>query len=156
MNIQDIEKRNRRLKSFFYAKKINAKIIGDIHKPAVIANDDTCLSCFCQNFDLIFTDKPFGGKQLFVIKLTDRIIDDYNYQFNDWYEHAQHRKVYRIIARVNTDGLGNLYLSGFQKNEDAKLSPVFCEHNPKIYFTEQKALDIAHRFSTENITLMVV
>ena len=156
MEIQQIEKRNRRLKAFFEAKGISVKIIGDIHKPAVIANDDTCLSCYVANFNLILTDMPFQGKLLFDIKLTDVISTDRDEAFFEWYSNAVHRKVYKVIARINTDSLGNLYLTGFNSDESNNLVPVFSEANPKIYFTEEKAQDIADRYSTENITLIVI
>lgn len=155
MQVQDIEKRNRRLKKFFESKNIDVKIIGDINKPAVIANNETCLSCYVHNFTLIFTDKPFKGEKLFSVKLTDKISTDLDNYFYEWYENAEHRKMYKIIARLNTDGLGNLYLTGFNKIE-GRLVPVFCEHNPRLYFTEEKAEEISERYSTENIKLLVI
>jgi len=157
MEIQDIKRRNDLLAKYFKSKSLDFKIIGDMNTPAVVdLSMNVCLSCYVHNFYLIFTDKPYDGEELFRVKLSPTIDTSMDNEFRVWYRDFEHRTIYRIIAKLNTSGLGYLFLTGFHKREDGNLNPVFCEVNAKIYFTKEKAEEIALKFSTENIQLVVI
>jgi len=148
-----IEKRNKRLLAFFDDKNIDVKIIGDINKPAVVYEKMyACLSCYVHNFELIFVNKPFEGTELFRIKLTDKIDQECNTLVSDWFYNSTHRELYRIAIL----GFLNLFITGFHKMENGEYMPVFCEVNPKYYFTIEKAEEIASKYSVGDIKLIVI
>jgi hypothetical protein len=154
MNEKDIEKRNDRLKIFFEDKGINVKIIGDINKPAVVYEQNhICLCCYVHNFELIFTDKPVGGNELFRVKLTEKVDNDHNEEIENWFYNIKHKDIYRVA--VDTDEF-SLFLTGFHKTINDEYVPVFCEVNPKYYFTREKAEEVAKKHSGEEIKLIVI
>lgn len=152
---ETIDKRNYRLQKFFLSKGIDVKIVGDKNSPAIIINDEYCLSCYVKNFNLFFQDKPFKGQKLFQVKLTEDIDCTKDSKIRDWLENSEHRKIFKIRADVHNEPT-TLYLSGFNKDEFFELKPVFCEVNPRIYFTYEKALSIVNKYSTENVPLIII
>ena len=153
ISIEEIEKRNNRIISFFKAKQINIKLVGNVNSPAIIYNNDICLSCYVHNFNLILTDKPFNSKKLLTIKLSHIISTDNDKEFINWVENAEHRAVYVIYFLFGNKN--KIYLTGFNKNSENKKYLVFAEQEPKIYFNLENAKTIVDKFSTENIKLLI-
>jgi len=137
MDEKDIEKRNGRLENFFEDKGIKVKIIGDINKPAVVyEQNNICLCCYVHNFELIFTDKPVSGNELFRVKLTEKVDQTYNEEIENWFCNIKHRDLYRVA--IDTD-MFSLFLTGFHRT-----------------LNDEKAEEIAKRYSVEEIKLIVI
>lgn len=154
MDKKDIEKRNSRLADFFEDKGIEVKIIGDFNKPAVVYEpNNICLCCYVHNFELIFTDKPTGGNELFRIKLTEKVDQNHNEEIENWFYNTKHRDLYRIAIDID---MFSLFLTGFHKTINDEHIPVFCEVNPKYYFTKEKAEEVVKQYSGEEIKLIVI
>jgi hypothetical protein len=156
INNNIVYRRNERLKQFFESKGINVSIIGSVDAPAVIINNEFCLSCYVSNFYLHFQNKPYEGQTIFSIKLTKEIDNSKDADLNYWLENAEHRKIYKVQAQIHNEDT-TLYLSGFSKDENTgSLKPVFSEINPRIYFNYEKALDIITQYSNEDILLKII
>jgi uncharacterized HAD superfamily protein len=135
---QTIEKRNARLSAFFEQLGLDVEIIGDMETPAVI-KEQYCLSCYVHNFNLIFTDHYDQGSELYRVKLQKE--QEYETEpIVNWLQTATHRRVFRIKMKEQ-----DLYLVGYNfKNKDNPEDkyPVFGKFAPKIYFTEDYAIDL--------------
>jgi hypothetical protein len=135
---QTIEKRNARLAAFFEQLGLDVEIIGDMETPAVI-KEQFCLSCYVHNFNLIFTDHYDQGNELYRIKLQKE--QEYETEpIVNWLQTATHRRVFRIKMKEH-----EMYLVGYNfKNKDNPEDkyPVFGKFAPKIYFTEDYAIDL--------------
>jgi hypothetical protein len=135
---QTIEKRNKRLASFFEHIGLDVEIIGDMETPAII-KEEYCLSCYVHNFNLVFTSHYDQGKELYRIKLQK----DQEYdaeQVRVWLETAQHRRIYKIKMSDR-----DLFLVGYNfkdKNKPDDKYPVFGKFAPKIYFTDEYAKEL--------------
>jgi hypothetical protein len=154
IDLHNIQKRNKRIIEFFKAKNFKVKLLGNENSPAIIFADDVCLSCYVKNFYLIFMSKPFDGKELFRIKLSHIVSNEFDKQFIDWIENANHRAVYIIYFELNKNN-GYMYIVGFNKNENNETFPVFAKQNPKIYFTLESAKSIIKDFSKDFPNLKV-
>lgn len=134
-----VRKRNRRLNYAFSAMDGQVRIIGDPETPALIYNDTIVISAYVKNFDLIFTDKPKGGNQIAKFKLL------HNFKFErkevlSLIQRAEHRTVYRVQFLKSS-----LFLAGWNftdRDNRTGRYPVFARLNPKVYFSEEKALEI--------------
>lgn len=159
MEEKDIEKRNLLLERFFekiFPNKIKVMAF-DINNPSVIYNDEKRLSCYVHNFELRFNDAPDKGNVIYTIKLendnktkfeSDRILD--------WYKNYEHKHVYRILM---AESKPSVYLSGFNylKREIGEGKyPVFSLHNPRVFFTREKAEEVASPFLKQGYSLIVV
>lgn len=149
MENSDIIRRNELLYKFFnkiFPNKIT--VIGNSNYPAVVYDNDICLSCYPHNFDLRFTDKPEKGKVLFSVKLKEETIYDGN-QLLDWFKNIPHHKMYKIFL-CNSEP--RLFLSGYNFIDrivkEGKY-PVFSIYHPKLYHTSLKAVDIVNTLKSE-------
>jgi hypothetical protein len=135
---QTIEKRNKRLSVFFEQLGLDVEIIGDMETPAVI-KEQYCLSCYVHNFHLIFTDHYDQGKELYRIKLQKE--QEYETEpIINWLKTATHRRIYKIKMKEQ-----ELFLVGYNfrdKDNPEDKYPVFGKYAPKIYFTEDYAVDL--------------
>jgi hypothetical protein len=134
-----VRRRNKRLLAAFSELEDQIRIIGDPQTPAIIFNNELVLSVYVQNFDLHFTDAPVRGKKLRKEKLVDgfRLLRS---EIIDYIKSTEHRKVYKIQFFGS-----ELFLAGwnFKDRERQKGKyPVFARHNPKLYFTKEKAIEI--------------
>jgi hypothetical protein len=154
-----IKRRNDRLINFFknaIPKEIGeVKIIGDENCPAVILNDEYCLSCYVHNFDLRLISKDKDGEILMNIKLKKELIYDKE-SFWNWLFKAEHKKVFRIKISQTPN---ILYLCGWnyldKKNSKGKY-PVFSKFNPKLYFNEKVCEDVAKNLTDEGYLVEIV
>jgi hypothetical protein len=135
---QTIEKRNKRLLTFFQQLGIDVEIIGDMETPAIV-KDEFCLSCYVHNFNLVFTDHFNKGNELYRIKLQkEQEIDEA--MVSNWLETATHRRVFRVKIKSC-----DLYLVGYNfkgETEAEDKYPVFGRYAHKIYFTEDYAQEL--------------
>lgn len=155
----DINRRNERLLKFFQFLGYEVKLHGNNNCPAVIRENKTVLSCYVHNFNLIFTNKPKNGEELFRLKLNadmhENLSDQTTNLLLNWLLNAEHRECYSIKT-FNT----NLRLAGFnffdKENKIGEKYPVFAEHNFKIFFDKSYAEDIVKSFSSPNTLLQVI
>ena len=159
MTPEDKEKRNRLLEVFFekiFPQKIKVLTLDPDH-PSVIYSDEKCLSCYMHNFELRFTDAPDKGTVIYTIKLESNNKTKFELdKILDWFTNYQHKHMYRIMASGTTPPL---YLSGFNYlNREYKEGryPVFSVHNPRVYFTKEKAEEIASPFLKQGYMLSVI
>lgn len=159
---QIIERRNKRLLSFFhhYFDQDRVKIHGDKNKPAIILDDKFVLNCYAHNFDLIFTDKDFKGNSLYTIKLQQKPYQEYlgEKEFFHWIDGYEHRQCYYIQVKGT-----KLRLSGYnfkdknpENKEDGNKYPVFSEFNYKLYFTKEYADEIIKDYSSKTLNLEII
>ncbi len=136
------------------------RIVGDINKPNVIFNFEYALACYCKNFNLNFSDKTDFGTTLFTVKLNN----SYNYQIekiNNWLQNSQHKKLFKVALKISSDQSEQptLFVSGWnyldKENKTGKY-PVFSEFEPKVYFTQEKAKEIARELTENNYQVEVI
>lgn len=151
-----IAKRNKRLERFFNllfeGTDIEFRIIGDKNCPAVIVNEEYCLSCYVHNFDLHFTNMPQNGEIVYSVKLqhNQQMDKEKLYQI---LEETEHRKVYKIEY-----GESGLFLAGYNfldKENCEGRYPVFSRNHPKIYFDKTYAESIVADYEQQDYNLRV-
>jgi hypothetical protein len=126
-----VARRNKRLMNIFNSNNIQIRLIGDPHKPAIIKDECTLLSCYVKNFDLHFTKEPFSDEVVKTIKLKQEP-EITKFELEDIIECCKHRPVFKIHL-INS----GLYLVGYNylNQEDGEgRYPVFAKYKPKIYF----------------------
>lgn len=116
----------------------------------------------CIIFFVNFHDRPFKGNLLFSIKLTgnNEYHEDDLYKINAWLSNTHyHRPVFKIISRCEHCDGDSVYLTGynFEDAEEKKgRYPVFSKKCPKIYFTREKAFEIAEQLKIDGYKVDVV
>jgi len=149
-----VKRRNRRLLSLFKHNGFNVRLIGDPQKPAVIWDEEYCISGYAKNFDFHFTSQPFDGEVILTVKLTESIATT-RVEIEEALETAEHRKVFKVVL----DKTNDLYLVGYNyidPENSVGRYPVFAKHKPKIYFTEDKAVEIADSLSELGYPVKVI
>lgn len=136
------------------------RIVGDINKPNVIIDFEYALACYCQNFNLHFLDKNDFGTTLFSVKLNNSYIYDIS-KINNWLQTAQHKKLFKVALKISSDQSEQptLFVSGWNYiDKENKLGkyPVFSEHEPKVYFSEEKAKEIAKELKQSNYQVEII
>ena len=155
------DKRNRFTSSFFKNALPNHEIrlVSTEKQTTIIVDYEIMLSCYANNTEIVFCDEKTKGKKLFSVGIEDKDYIFNETQFNDWFEKAKHKKVYRVFLETKEPPQPPLFLSGWQfKDKDNKEGkyPVFSEHEPKFYFTEQRAKQIAEELAKENFTVITI
>lgn len=148
--ITDIIRRNYYLEQFFKYNDIHVNLLGDINNPLIVTEDNIVLSCFVSNFNLIFKDNSFEGKELFAIKLKKEAQNTKD-QLEKWVKSAAHRKIYLFTSE---DGL---YYSKYIKLYN-HIFPLFSPAKELAYyvFQRQKAIEIVQKLKKSNIDLSIV
>ncbi|UKJ08805.1 hypothetical protein [Solitalea lacus] len=147
----DIQRRNKRVVDFFTRSGFSIKLLGDPNCPAIIYNDLFCLSCYVKNFDLIFTDKPKAGSEIFRIKLESESRME-RPELMDVLDRAEHRRVFKV--KISN---AELFLSGYNfldKGRPETRYPVFAKHGAKIYFDEEYAKQICYDYNEYNLVVV--
>ncbi|MBT2621257.1 hypothetical protein [Chryseobacterium sp. ISL-6] len=146
----DIARRNFFMKQFFKANDIHISLLGDINNPLVVTGDNIVLSCYVSNFNLIFKDDSFDGREVFTVKLKNEPPLCREKLLN-WIKSANHRKIY-----VFTSDEG-LYYSKFIRVFNGKL-PLFSPAKELAYyvFQRQKAIEIVQTLKKDNIKVSIV
>jgi DNA gyrase/topoisomerase IV subunit A len=146
----DIARRNFLIKQFFNANEIQINLLGDINNPLVVTEDNIVLSCYVSNFNLIFKDDSFEGKEVFTIKLkNDPMLC--REKLLDWIKNANHRKIYIFTSEEG------LYYSKFIRIYNGKL-PLFSPAKELAYyvFQRQKAIEVVQKLKKDKIKLSIV
>ena len=149
-----IKRRNLRIKNFFKLCEISIRLLGDKNSPAMVINDKYVLNCYIHNFELRFTDNPIQGNVIYTVKLTEKPNFDKNKVMsciNDY----EKRPLYKI--KLN-DSKTTIYLSGYNflnKEDGEGRYPVFSAYTPKVYFSEEKAIEISGELSKDGYDLVV-
>ncbi len=154
--------RNAFLKKYFerFFPNNNIRIVGDINKPNVVIDFEYSLACYCKNFDLMFLDKVDQGNVLFTVKLNNSYIYDIS-KINNWLQNSQHKKLFKVALKISSDQSEQptLFVSGWnyldKENKTGKY-PVFSEYEPKVYFTQEKAKEIARELTENNYQVEVI
>jgi hypothetical protein len=150
-----IERRNKRLDSFFKSLSIEYKIIGDENNPCIIYEDKYVLNCYVHNFELRFTDLPIKGNVIYKVKLVNNVKFDKNKIMSCINDYPK-RSIYKVIIK---NSFPELYLSGYNfLNKDEKLGryPVFSTYHPKMYFSKEKANEIKDSLISEGYSVDIV
>lgn len=146
----DIARRNFLIKQFFKANDVAIDLLGDINNPLIVTEDNIVLSCYVNNFNLIFKDDSFEGNESFTIKLKNDpiVVKD---QLVAWISYASHRKIY-----IFTSDEG-LYYSKFIRIYNGKL-PLFspCKELAYYVFQRQKAIEMVQKLKKDKIKLSIV
>jgi len=136
---KDKLKRNYRLQEFFRSKGYDVKVLGKIDNPAVVY-DGMVLNCYVKNFDLIFTNKPFNGEELFRVKLTHKISTEHDDAIEQWLHLYEHRKIYKLQITCNNKFM---YYVGKRENKPAFSTDGF------YFFNYDSAKEVAKELKQE-------
>ena len=109
---------------------------------------------------MIFLNKNDFGTTLFSVKLNN----SYNYdisKINNWLQTAQHKKLFKVALKISSDQSEQptLFVSGWNyTDKENKLGkyPVFSEYEPKVYFSEDKAKEIAKELKQSNYQVELI
>lgn len=139
-------RRKIRVEHLFKNLGFKVRLIGNPNTPAIIVDESICVSAYMHNFNLIFTDIPSHGNQIYKLKLehNPNIIADEIYRV---LMTSQHRPVF-CIRYGSTD----LYLAGYNfidKKTNFGKYPVFARKGKgtKIYFDIEYAESICALFN---------
>lgn len=148
-----IAQRNKWLLKFFKTIFPDKIIIANTHdNPAIIYDYNTCLSCFVQNFELRFMDKPRDGKKVYSVLLSETSEYDIE-KILSWFSNSEHRKIFRV--RLNGTN-PSVYLSGYNfldRDTQHGRYPVFSRHNPKIYMNKDNAMKVIEPLAEDGYSL---
>ncbi len=146
----DIARRNYYIKQFFKLNEISVHLLGDMNNPLIVNEDNIVLSCFASNFNLIFKDNSFEGKEIFNLKLKAEVIPCKS-ELQGWIEKSQHRKIYLFTSEQG------LYYSKYVKVYNGKL-PLFSTEKELAYyvFQRQKAIEMVQKLKKDKINLSIV
>lgn len=146
----DITRRNFYIKQFFKMNEIPIHLLGDINNPLIVNEENIVLSCFANNFNLIFKDNSFEGNEVFSVKLkneTDLCKDRLEY----WIKTANHRKIYLFKSEEG------MYYNRYVKEYNGKLA-LFSPSKELAYyvFQRQKAVEMVQNLKKDKIHLSIV
>lgn len=148
--ITDIIRRNYYAEQFFKYNDIHVNLLGDINNPLIVTEDNIVLSCFVSNFNLIFKDDSFEGKEIFTIKLKKEALNIKD-RLDSWIKSAAHRKIYLFTSE---DGL---YYCKYIRVYN-HIFPLFSPAKELAYyvFQRQKAIEVVQKLKKSNIDLSIV
>lgn len=145
-----ITRRNARLLDFLDVLSVilqkEVRMIGDKNNPAIIVDDNYCLSAFVHNFDLNFTNIPRNGEVIYKVKLEKEPVYDTQLLLN-----AINNSEHYITKRIRYRGT-DLFLTGynsFDKKDDNTIYPVFSRYRPRIYFSLEKAKTAIEKYGKD-------
>ena len=148
-----VPRRNQQLVNFFRKNGFGTqdiRIIGDENSPAILYKDEHILNCHVHNFELKFTDAPFDGNIIKTYRLvSDDNIPDVRDQIIQLIQEYPARRVYKVFLK---NGRNDLFLCGWNHlNPEERLGryPVFGMYKPKVYFTKEKAQEIAEELKED-------
>lgn len=150
-----IERRNGLLKKVFSKLKLPIRIVGDKNKPAIIYAEEYCINAYCHNFELRFTDAPFDGQIVYTIRLEDEMNIDID-KVKKLVLDSKGKKVFKISLNETT---ANLYLCGYNfidRDINKGKYPVFSAYEPRVYFNEDKANEVAKELNSQEYPVKVV
>ena len=144
-------RRNMLLREYFSQVKENIKIFGNPERPSLILDNSFAISAYVHNFNLNFTNKQYNGEIIASFKLTSGSMISQD-AFNPILKQLELKKIFRL-RYSNTD----LYLAGYNFKDPEGLKdkyPVFSRHNYKLYFNEDRVLEIIKEFENYPLDLI--
>ncbi|AZI55211.1 hypothetical protein EIB75_08120 [Epilithonimonas vandammei] len=146
----DITRRNFYIKQFFKMNEIPIHLLGDINNPLIVNEENIVLSCFANNFNLIFKDNSFEGNEVFSIKLKNEA-DLCKDRLEYWIKTANHRKIYLFKSEEG------MYYNRYIKEYNGKLA-LFSPSKELAYyvFQRQKAVEMVQNLKKDKIHLSIV
>lgn len=146
----DIARRNFYIKQFFKMNEISVHLLGDMNNPLIVNDENIVLSCFANNFNLIFKDNSFEGNEVFSVKLKNEA-DLCKDRLEYWIKTANHRKIYLFKSEEG------MYYNRYVKEYNGKLA-LFSPSKELAYyvFQRQKAVEMVQNLKKEKIHLSIV
>ena len=146
----DITRRNFYIKQFFKMNEIPIHLLGDINNPLIVNEENIVLSCFANNFNLIFKDNSFEGNEIFSVKLKNEA-DLCKDRLEYWIKTANHRKIYLFKSEEG------MYYNRYVKEYNGKLA-LFSPSKELAYyvFQRQKAVEMVQNLKKDKIHLSIV
>ncbi len=146
----DITRRNFYIKQFFKMNEIPIHLLGDINNPLIVNEENIVLSCFANNFNLIFKDNSFEGNEVFSIKLKNEA-DLCKDRLEYWIKTANHRKIYLFKSEEG------MYYNRYIKEYNGKLA-LFSPSKELAYyvFQRQKAVEMVQNLKKDKIHISIV
>ncbi|HAP94866.1 hypothetical protein [Epilithonimonas hominis] len=146
----DIARRNFYIKQFFKMNEISVHLLGDMNNPLIVNDENIVLSCFANNFNLIFKDNSFEGNEVFSVKLKNEA-DLCKDRLEYWIKTANHRKIYLFKSEEG------MYYNRYVKEYNGKLA-LFSPSKELAYyvFQRQKAVEMVQNLKKDKIHLSIV
>lgn len=146
----DIARRNFYIKQFFKKNGISVHLLGDMNNPLIVNEENIVLSCFANNFNLIFKDNSFEGNEIFSVKLKNEA-DLCKDRLEYWIKTANHRKIYLFKSEEG------MYYNRYVKEYNGKLA-LFSPSKELAYyvFQRQKAVEMVQNLKKDKIHLSIV
>lgn len=146
----DIARRNFYIKQFFKMNEISVHLLGDMNNPLIVNDENIVLSCFANNFNLIFKDNSFEGNEIFSVKLKNEA-DLCKDRLEYWIKTANHRKIYLFKSEEG------MYYNRYVKEYNGKLA-LFSPSKELAYyvFQRQKAVEMVQNLKKDKIHLSIV
>ena len=146
----DIARRNFYIKQFFMMNEIPVHLLGDANNPLIVNEKNIVLSCFVHNFNLIFKDNSFEGKEVFSVKLKNEA-EFCKEKLEYWIKTANHRKIYLFQSE------GGLYYNRYVKEYNGKMALYSPSKELAYYvFQRQKAVEMVQNLKKDKIHLSIV
>lgn len=146
----DIARRNYYIKQFFKLNEIPIHLLGDLNNPLIVNEENIVLSCFANNFNLIFKDNSFEGNDVFSVKLKNEpeLCKD---KLHYWIKSATHRKIYLFKSEEG------MYYNKYVKEYNGKIA-LFSPSKELAYyvFQRQKAIEMVQNLKKDKIDLSIV
>lgn len=149
INEKDVARRNFFLKSFFAKNGIEISLLGDKNNPLIVDKDNVVLSCYTHNFDLIFKDDSYNGKECFTIKLK---LDPFlcPRRISDWIKDSKHRKIFLFNFK-------DLYFSSYKKHLGETV-PFYSPSKDFAYyvFKREKAIEVREQLNAAGVPIEII
>jgi len=175
-----LKKRNSMLNRVLFDCCLHFRIIGNASNPAIIINNNTCLSSALFKYNLILKTLPKDGKEFAKLNfysdkiniISDEKIDEYKRILEKAISECQHKKIYKIITSLSCgeiiatsqmesdNNYITLFLSWYRYNKDkTQLITSWSEddNNSAIFFSEENANIVSSIISSmKKITNLVL
>lgn len=138
--------RNKKALDIFLEHGLDVRAIGSKEKPIFVLNDHIGLACFCHKDEMIFVDKPFNGKKVFKVDLTQLRYDDTD--FDKWFRDSEHREMFRVKMKDS-----KLFYNGYRDKGD-KRYPIFCEVGCSSFFNVDKAQEVLDHYPEYDLIIV--
>ena len=149
INEKDVSRRNYFLKNFFTQNGVQVSLLGDKNNPLIVNEDNLVLSCYTHNFDLIFKDDSYNGKECFTIKLKPEPFLCPR-RITDWIKTSKHRKIFLFTAN-------NMFFSSYKKHL-GEVVPFYSPSKDFAYyvFKREKAIEVRENLKASGVELEII
>jgi len=144
--------RNELLLAFFHSNSItNIRIIGNAENPLIVYQEKVRLSCYVKDMNLILLDSV-DGSIISTLAINTKKVLDVESLLMDFLETSIHEKIWKIALTKSPA----LFLTGFNYLDKILRKdkyPVFARLEPRIYITEEKAINTLRELPDYNLKL---